>query len=209
MVSLGVMMVGTMAVIALQQQSVRSTVHARQMTTAMLVAQRWMERLKEDSHSWTTIGIDAPAVAAALQDTLFLKTHLTGMGTQPGEYRPLLDAAGTWTVSNAFDQDGRDMPVTGSLGNSIHTFCASYRPAWIWYGHLMRVDVRVWWARDVDRPASEGVTAGRPNIGADFPVLSGVACSGDDAKLRPSGLQYKWYHVVYLPGAIRANEVRR
>ncbi|KAF0166732.1 MAG: hypothetical protein FD160_4057 [Caulobacteraceae bacterium] len=103
MVSLGVMMVGTMAVIALQQQSIRANVHARQMTIAMQIAQRWMERLKEDAHSWTSIGTDAPSVTTALASTVFLKQHLTAMSTQPGEFKPLVSEAGTWERSNVFD----------------------------------------------------------------------------------------------------------
>lgn len=206
MVSLGVMMVGTMAVIALQQQSIRANVHARQMTIAMQIAQRWMERLKEDAHTWTSVGTDAPGVTTALASTVFLKQQLTGMSAQPGEFKPLLNALGSWTLSNAFDQFGRDMPPQGSVpagSPSVHTFCASYRPAWIWFGQLMRVDVRVWWARDVTRAASP------LNISTDFPTEAGALCGGDDAKLRPGGTQYDWYHVVYLPGAIRVNEVRR
>lgn len=207
MVSLGVMMVGTMAVIALQQQSVRANVHARQMTIAMQIAQRWMERLKEDAHTWTSVATDAAGVTTALANTVFLKQHLTAMSSQPGEFKTLLTELGTWERSNAFDQYGRDMPPATesscAVGDSIHTYCASYRPAWIWYGQLMRVDVRVWWARDVARETPQ------LNVCTDFPVVAGAACGGDDAKLRPNGPQYDWYHVVYLPGAIRVNEVRR
>ena len=73
----------------------------------------------------------------------------------------------------------------------------------------MRVDVRVWWARDTERPGS-GDPPGpgaRPNIVTDFATPQ--ACGGDDTKLRPGGTQYDWYHVVYLPGAVRVTEVRR
>lgn len=204
MVSLGVMMVGAMAVISLQQHSIRSNAHARNMTTAMQIAQRWMERLKEDGHHWTAIGTDASSVSSALTNTVFLKADLTGMTAQPGEFKPLpITAPATWELSNAFDQDGRDMPTNlPQSARSVHTFCASYRPAWIWYGHLMRMDVRVWWARDVTRP--DGT---RPIITTDFATPQ--VCGSDDVKLRPGGTQYDWYHVVYLPGAIRVSEVRR
>ena len=203
MVSLGVMMVGAMAVITLQQQSIRANGHARQVSIAMQIAQRWMERLKEDAATWTTIGTDATGVSAALAGTAFLRGDLTGMLSQPGEFKslPVNNATLTaWNLSNAFDQDGRDMPTNLSgAQRSVHTYCASYRPAWIWFGHLMRVDVRVWWANDIG--------PNRPDITLDFATPQ--RCALDDTKLRPGGTQYDRYHVVYLPGAIRVNEVRR
>lgn len=207
MVSLGVMMVGSMAVIALQQQSVRANIHARQLTIAMGIAERWMERLKQDAHTWTSIGTDDGSITTALAQTVFLKQHLSGMTNQPSEFKPLQVATPSWSVSNLFDQRGRDMPIDPGSSDSIHTYCASYRPAWIWRGHLMRVDVRVWWARDVTKP--DGTS--RPNIDEDF--TDGVPCQGDDVKLRPdssdTNSQFPWYHVVYLSGAVRTTEVRR
>lgn len=207
MVSLGVMMVGSMAVIALQQETVRANVHARELTIAMQVGQRWMERLKQDAHTWVNVA-DPGTVATELAGTLFLDGYLTGMTTQPAEFKMLpITAPGSWALSNLFDQYGKDMPSTAlSPGDpnarSVHTYCASYRPAWIWLGHLMRVDVRVWWARSATRGDDT-----RPDIATDFATPQ--RCGLDDVKLRPGGTQYDWYHVVYLPGAIRVNEVRR
>lgn len=192
MVSLGVMMVGAMAVITLQQQSVRANVHARDLTIAMQIAQRWMERLKEDAHGWTAIGTN-------LTGTALLGQGMTGAATEFKSLPSVGAAADGNLVSNAFDGFGQDVPNQGVGANYV--YCASYRPAWIWSGHLMRMDLRVWWARDAVR---NDVNATRPNIVTDFPQ-----CGDDNAKLLPGGTQYDWYHVVYLSGAIRVTEVRR
>ena len=57
MVSLGIMTIGAMAVLAMQQQIIRGNMHARQLTTATQIAQNVIERLKIDSLSWTAAGL--------------------------------------------------------------------------------------------------------------------------------------------------------
>jgi Tfp pilus assembly protein PilV len=187
MVSLGVMMVGAMAVIALQQHTVRANTHARELTTAMNIAQMWVERIKQDNASWTQAGFvgtpGQPTPAQVLSNTTWLGAVVTG----PNVFQTLTVPAwaGDGSISNAFDFNGKEVdPVTST---DTH-FCASFRPAWVYVGRAMRVDVRVWWARP-------GTGA---SITADFPQ-----CQDDGAALNPGGTRFNNYHVVYLPTVVR------
>ena len=78
----------------------------------------------------------------------------------------------------------------------------------------MRVDVRVWWARDAayDHDNNPETPNRRPNIVADFPAAP-LHCSDDDARLRPGGPNegplHDQYHAVYLSGSLRVSELRR
>jgi len=187
MVSLGIMTVGAMAMVALQQHTTRSNAHARELSTAMQIAQLWVERLKEDGARWTTIGYlnvpGQPNDAVVLGTTAFLK-QVTTAGFPP----PFQTIAGTSpAVSNAFDFLGNDI---ASNDPSVY-YCASFRPAWVYYGRALRVDVRVWWARESNNATANAITV-------DFP-----GCVDDDVRLAPAGSMFNAYHMVYLPTVIR------
>ena len=196
MVSLGVMMVGAMAVIGLQAHAIRGNVHARDLTIATQIAQRWIERLKQDAATWNVPDDDVATIPSHFSNTSYLGQDMSTLWSSPSAFQTL---PATWTtqvpVSNAFDARGRDVPANGT-----QSFCASYRRAWIWEGRLMRVDVRVWWPREVNR-----TDGSRPQFAAD----GFAACADAGGLIDPGGQQYDWYHVVYLSTAIRVNEVRR
>jgi prepilin-type N-terminal cleavage/methylation domain-containing protein len=193
MISLGIMTMGALAMLALQQQTIRSNSHARELSTAMQIAQLWVERFKQDASRWTQVGYfntpGKPDAAAVLAPTVYLKQ----VATSPNVYQSMAPATvGTLNISNAFDFWGNDVAPTAAA--NVY-YCAAFRPAWVYYGRAMRVDVRVWWAK-------EGI--GR-SITSDFPL-----CVGDPALLNPGGASKMTdYHVVYLPTVLRVVTVLR
>jgi type II secretory pathway pseudopilin PulG len=188
MVSLGVMTVGAMAILALQQQSIRSNAHARQLTIATQIAERWAERFKQDARTWNAVGEPSGAftVGEVLKRTKWLKQIIA----KPNAFQKIEDIEEP--ISNAFDYQGVDVPTV----DGQYYYCASFRPSWVYYGRAMRIDIRVWWAREnIQR------TSGISNITAKFP-----ACDDRPGLLDPGGEQYSNYHVVYLPTVVRMVE---
>jgi prepilin-type N-terminal cleavage/methylation domain-containing protein len=183
MVSLGIMTVGAMAVLALQQQIIRGNVHARQLTTATQIAANVVERLKMDATNWT-----APGVPGATNYLLGVVPGAIGaFSTIPFITR---SAGGiTRFQSNAFDYYGDDLDTSaGSPANLF--YCASDRLSFVYDNNrIIRADVRVWWARE-----------GQASIRSDFPV-----CADDNIRLNPGGNAIDNYHVIYLSTVLRAS----
>ena len=170
MVSLGVMTVGAMAILALQQHSIRSNSHARQLTISMQIAQQWVERLKQDAASWNAVGLAAgsPTAAEVLANTLFLRAIVGA----PNVFQTIPNT--TLNVSNAFDFMGNDTARDNTIAARPVFYCASMRLGWVYFGRAMRADVRVWWPRNESGISSAILT--------DFP-----ACGDDNGKLNPGG----------------------
>jgi type IV pilus modification protein PilV len=184
MVSLGIMTIGAMGIIALQTHTIRSNSHARQLTIGMQLAQRWVERLKQDTHRWNTPGV------ADLANTRYLRQ----ITTAPNVFGTIPNTNNTATASRAFDYMGND--VLDTSGDLIF-YCAATRPAWVYFGRAMRVDVRVWWPREGYHQRT------------DFP-----ACGAGHTQLDPGGpatslFNLNAYHVVYLSTVLRLMPVLR
>ena len=199
-ISLGIMMIGAMGIIALQQHTIRSNGHARQLTIATQIAQRWIERLKQDGHTW--IAADAPAIALAGT------RHLRGiLGAPANQFITIPNSNGfVWdqdgsgdplpTGSRAFDYRGDDIVLGAALDRPIF-YCAAFRPAWVYTQFAMRVDVRVWW----------------PRPGFDTQAEFGL-CDTNLASLDPGGpadsmFNQNGFHVVYLSTVIRPQPLKR
>jgi len=181
-VAMGVMVIGTMAIIGLQQQTVAVNSLARQRSVATQIAQTWIERLKQDALTgWTqvpdpTVGLTAATVIAGTQ-------WLSAVNAAPNVFQPfpLLNV----NASNAFDFRGNELPpVAGGLGAANAWFCVSFRPAWVFPGHALRVDVRVFWPR--------------PRRGAVV-----VNCVDNGAALSPGGALFDQFSTVYLSTVIK------
>lgn len=192
MVSLGVMTISAMALIAMQQQATRANVRARDITTAMQIAQNVLERLKLDGVAWTTV---TPLSTQDLQNT----TILSGITAAPqGSFIPLPAqtvtlGSDTRVLSNAFDYAGEDVDLNNASTAVLAQvrYCASIRLTWVYTTRrAMRADTRVWWSKEV--PAR--------SIVGDFP-----ACADDNNSLNPTGGLYNSYHVVYLSTVLRPN----
>jgi len=191
MVSLGVMTIGAMAIIALLAHIMRSNAQSRQTNIAMNLSQKWVDRLKEDAHSWTQAAAKAgsPDVAEVLAGTLYLRNV-----TSPPSATFIPFPAGSAVVSTAFDYQGRDIALPPSGGDAVF-FCAAYRANWIYFGSTMRVDVRVFWPR----------ANTNANIATDWPSCAGVQSRLDP----PNGSLLNAYHVIYLPTVIGVTPVPR
>jgi type IV pilus modification protein PilV len=184
MVSIGVMTIGAMSVLAMQQQLTRANMHARELTTATQIAQNWIERLKMDALAWNTVG--------DLTQTQYLQA-VPAPGTLGtfGPFTPRTATNGTASelYSGAFDFYGDALDPTAGTPAGLH-YCASYRLSWIYANQrAMRADVRVFWPR---QEAAALVT--------DYP-----RCIDDHLKLNPGGTNIDNYHVVYLSTVIKAN----
>lgn len=183
MVSLGIMTIGAMAVLAMQQQIIRGNVHAREVTTATQIAQNVIERLKIDAIPWSLPGVPA--------GTRYLGVVTPGaIGTfQTLPYFAATSGGITRIQSNAFDYYGDDLNTQGGSPANLY-YCASYRLSFVYTNNrIIRADVRVWWAR-------EGIAA----IRTDFPV-----CADDNVLLNPGGAAVNNYHIVYLSTVLRAS----
>lgn len=187
MVSLGIMTVGAMGIIALQTHAIRSNSHARQLTIGMQIAQRWVERLKQDTHSWNLPGVPGTVLAST--------RYLQLINTAPNVFSTIPNTDANANASRAFDYMGNDIIHTST--DPPIFYCAAIRPAWVYFGRAMRVDVRVWWPR-------EGYDTRQ-----DF-----AACDQNFTQLDPGGApttlyNQNAYHVVYLSTVLRLMPVQR
>ena len=191
MISLGVMMIGAMAILSLQQHTIRSNMHARRVTIAMQIAQRWVERFKQDALLWRTVAVfnspnGEPNDATVLANTAYLNK----VAVAPNQWQKIPNV--TNTISNAFDFQGDDTAQNGSERPIF--YCAGFRPAWVYYGRALRVDVRVWWPR-------EDISAQVADLTRTFPNCD------DDNTLSAGGANLNNFHVVYLPTVIRVTSL--
>jgi type IV pilus assembly protein PilV len=215
MVSIGVMTIGAMAIMAMQQQAARANVHARELTVATQIAQTWIERLKVDSMRWTTV-TGVPATDLAGTDVLRTVFGTSGGGGTALEnvFTPLqLAVTSTMQtqggVSGAFDYFGRDVltDISNPANMANVRYCAAVRFTWVYYNRqspvsddrALRADVRVWWPNDV---ATSGNKSAGNSIAADFPACGTAA---QQALLNPGtgGTELNNYHVVYLSTVLR------
>jgi prepilin-type N-terminal cleavage/methylation domain-containing protein len=183
MVSLGIMTIGAMAILAMQQQIIRGNVHARELTTATQIAQNVIERLKIDALTWNTPGVPTGSryLGIVTPGAIGTFTKLEPIPTTNGGI--------TRFQSNAFDYYGDDLDMQNGSPANLH-FCASYRLSFVYTNNrIIRADVRVWWAR-------EGIGV----IRTDFPL-----CVDDNARLSPGGALIDNYHLVYLSTVLRAS----
>jgi prepilin-type N-terminal cleavage/methylation domain-containing protein len=184
MVSLGIMTIGAMAILGLQQQIIRANVHAREVTTATQIAQNVIERLKMDAVSWTAPGVPV--------NSFYLRNVTPGaIGSfQTLPFQRVMNGGITGMQSNAFDYYGDDLDTTAGDPPNLY-YCASYRLSFVYANNrVMRADVRVWWAR-------EGIGA----IRSDF-----RKCDDNGAALNPGGALFNNYHIVYLSTVIKAGD---
>jgi prepilin-type N-terminal cleavage/methylation domain-containing protein len=188
LVSLGIMTIGAMALIGMQQQTTRANVRARDLTVGMQIAQNVIERLKIEALAWNNVTAN-PAADLTNAPLLAVINNNVAFRSIPARSSQLLGV--TRNLSNAFDNFGDDVTLTGATPAQLASvrFCASYRLGWIFDNfRAMRADVRVWWTKEAPTRA----------ILTDFPL-----CDDDNVKLNPGGEHYNDYHVVYLSTVLR------
>jgi prepilin-type N-terminal cleavage/methylation domain-containing protein len=197
MVSLGIMMIGAMAVIGLQMQTMRANGYARQLTTATQIAQIWVERIKQDACLWTQrAALTANPPETVLASVALARTRYLGaiLGQRNAWVSPADSAA---PVSRGFDFQGNDTLATAGLTYDRFPFyCAAYRLNWVFFGEAIRADVRVWWPR----------AGSAANPVSDF---DGCGSGGGLASLDPGGSAIDNYHAVYVSTVMRVTPVKR
>ncbi len=144
MVAVGLMTVGALAIMAMQEASTRGNVEARQIGTATELTSRWMERLRRDALAWNSTNTG----------TSFLgnTTYLSELGTSPtsGWFRPTWDGR----IGAGFDWTGLPTNVDDQM-----QYCTLLQLTWVRSGALMRADVITWWHRS--GPANDSSVANR------------------------------------------------
>jgi type IV pilus modification protein PilV len=188
LVSLGVMTIGAMALLGMQQQTTRANARARDMTMAMQLAQNVIERLKLESLAWNTVTTNP---AADLGNSNLLQGVSTSGAFITLPLRQAVNAGVTRNLANAFTILGTDIVASGADAATLASirYCASYRLTWIFStNRAIRADVRVWWTKE----------APTRSIIADFPL-----CADDNVSLNPGGALFESYHVVYLSTVLR------
>lgn len=181
-VAMGVMVLGVMAVVSLQHHTVQINSLARQMSTANQIAQTWLERMKQDAQRWNQPGDPMGGTPTPIQ-VLAQTQWLQAVNAMPGRFQAVPVSANS---SGMFDFQGNEI-VLGAAGAPF--FCVGYKPAWVYIGHAVRIDVRVFWPRE------------RAAVVVD--------CVDTDAPLSPGGPDFGRFHTVYLSTVIKHTRVGR
>jgi type II secretory pathway pseudopilin PulG len=175
-VSMGVMVVGVMALVGLQSHTVNVNSFARQMSTANQIAQTWLERMKQDAQSWTASGdpLSGGSPVLVLAQTQWLQR----VNAAPGLFQGIPMGANN---SGVFDFQGNEL-LTGAAAAPY--FCTSFKPQWVYVGRSLRVDVRVFWPRERASAISD--------------------CIDTDTALNPGGNLVNRFHILYLSTVINS-----
>lgn len=166
MMALGVLTAGAVGIMAMMQASTRGNMEAREMATATMITQRWVERLRRDATNWTASSRTINPVL--LSRTTYLST-VPNPGTAARWVVPVPPAASTERAS--FDFYGRDTAVPAEM-----YFCSNIRLEWLYVGRSMRADVRTWWLR---RQGGSDNDASRAALGQCAPGLDPNTLTGD------------------------------
>jgi type IV pilus assembly protein PilV len=175
MMSMAILGVGASGVMAVQKATLLANTSAKNLATANFIAETWMERLRVDALQWN----DPAGVPDLASDTAWLKVATTS----PLWVIPPTIAAPQSGGSDA-DVTGADTFLTDPTPLAASAFCTqlrltSFDPTTLpTYRKLIRVEVRVLWAR-----------SGRP--------LDCTTLNPADATLRND------YGAVYLTSAVQ------
>ncbi|MBC7170925.1 MAG: prepilin-type N-terminal cleavage/methylation domain-containing protein [Polyangiaceae bacterium] len=177
MIAVGLMTVGALAIMAMQQAATRGNIEARQIGTATDITSRWVERLRREAIGWNQTGETVPAAAGTL----------AAINGAPNTWFRAPAATFAGDVGPAFDWMG--LPLANPAGQAI-SYCTFVRLRWVSTGSSMRADVLTWWHRrgaggdpaisDLSLFANcgEGVEANViANLGSSTTVLRSVSAS--------------------------------
>ena len=179
MMAVGIMTVGAVGLMSLQQATTRGNSFSREMTTANDITRTWIERLRLDALEWNATGATAVASTTYLS-TVPATTAVIGPWSTLG-------IAGDPQASYAFDYVGA--PSDGAA--SAIYYCTNVRFRWVLGNNAIRADVRTWWHRRSD------------DVVARYACAPGTenAVSADLAAARPD------LHAVYGSLVIRPTPV--
>lgn len=145
MMALAVLTAGSVGIMAMMQASTRGNMEAREMATATMLTQRWIERLRRDATNWTASSRTISPVILARTQYL---NRVPNPGTLPTWSVPVPPVVSTERAN--FDFYGRDTAIPAEM-----YFCSNIRLEWLYVGRAMRADVRIWWLRRQSGSASD------------------------------------------------------
>jgi type IV pilus assembly protein PilV len=185
MVAVGLMTVGALSIMAMQQAATRGNLEARQIGSAAEVTNRWIERLRRDALMWTA------------QGTASQSTYLAALGTSgtTGFLRPDPDngAADASTPKDAtFISPGFDYYGLPTLVPAEMTYCSFVRLTWVRTGATMRADVLTWWPRRGAADDTSKRTFNDCGRGAVNEVLAEIARTGSSLRSMRASILLRW-----------------
>ncbi len=143
------MAIGTAAVMSMQKASVQGNLDARMTDVANSIARSWTDRLARDAMAWT-VGENSSPSAGLMQTTQMLGALYANGGKWDF---PIAIPASTTdpsaTISPCYDILGRELDKN-TIKNTPAQFCVHARATFLSpLQDLLRVDVRVVWARGI------------------------------------------------------------
>ncbi len=137
LMAIGVMTVGAVGIMALQQATTRGNTHARQMSVATEFTRTWLERIRRDALTWNQPGL------AGTAGTRFLSNVLASGGTIGEWFTP--DTTGSpFGEHPSANWQGVD---TNGTDAGPMVYCTNVRLRWVIDQQAIRADVRTWWHR--------------------------------------------------------------
>jgi prepilin-type N-terminal cleavage/methylation domain-containing protein len=181
MMALTLLLIGSVGVMAMQRAAVQGNADAREMDVATSIARSWIERLERDATLWTP-SIVPTVPPTNLTSALLVNENPTGIWYVP---QARLAPAG---AQNDVESAGEDILAQdmASLTQAGLRYCVNLRVTPLTLDQtLMRVEVRVFWPRNLTQSPD-------PNY-----------CNSAPAAALDTATQQ--YHFVYAATALRQN----
>lgn len=163
MMAIAIVTASSVALLALQEITIRGNMDARQMATATTVARNTIELLRLDAVGWTQSYPSAGSVVWGAGVRGFLRDVPTAAAAAASPWAPFGQTAAA--IEHAYDYQGFPTAVGGNM-----FYCVESRYAWVYPGQLVRADVRVWWVRRSNL-TNAALYAGCPTQPAQIPSL--------------------------------------
>jgi len=140
MIAVGIMTVGAVGIMALQQATTRGNVFARQTTTATQITRTWLERIRRDALMWNQRGLSGALT------TDYLRNVPVAATADGAWFTPVPADTTLNTDSYAFDGQGNELDPSTAPAGSMR-YCVNVRLDWAIDQEAIRADVRTWWYR--------------------------------------------------------------
>lgn len=177
MMSIGIVTVGGLGVFALQRAALVGNLSAKQNTTAVHVARRWVEMVKRDALQWSQSG------AAGLIPTEYLNQAPVDPADVTNWFTPV---PGLAVESYAFDYFGSPTRTASSM-----YYCTNLRLRWVVNQELIRADVRTWWPRSGVPNANIAAFAGCA-VGTEVTVTNDLASATPSLRAVYTSTTVRW-----------------
>ncbi|HJK91048.1 MAG TPA: hypothetical protein RMH26_10000, partial [Polyangiaceae bacterium LLY-WYZ-15_(1-7)] len=173
----GIITVGTLGLVSLQQAATRGNMESRQMTHATQRTRAWIERLERDALNWNVQG--APATTRI--NTNYIQTVDNVWRTPPAVV--LGQNAGA-------DFSGRDL-LAGDA--TLPTYCTQVRLRWAVQGQLIRADVRTFYMRSAwENDDSQYNLMNGCSAGAEPAVTAALSTTNTDLRAVYATTLLRW-----------------